>query len=126
MAVRSHLPSSRLSVGGDAGAGSIKLLVPRRWFTQVLPGLRLALERRDLVGIYADHQIIDVVVDLRKPVASAGRNHHDVARLDVVRHAVPNLRSGVSRAVELHDGAECRRPSLAVDDVWPQDERGRT
>ena len=72
-----------------------------RRLRQILLRLRLALERRDLVGIDPHHQVVDVVVDLREPVAGAGRDHHDVAGLDLVGDAVADFRAVVARAVEL-------------------------
>src|SRR5881396_3060270 len=76
-----------------------------RWFRQVIPGLRLALERRDFVRIEANHQVADVIVDLREPVAGARRNDDDVSGLDLVRDAVAYVRTVVPRPVELDDGA---------------------
>src|SRR6266481_8491517 len=94
-----------------------------RGIRQVIPGLRLALERRDFVRIDANHQVADVIVDPGEPVARSRRNYDDVSRLDLVRDAVANVRTVVSRPVELDDGAQRRGTPLAVDDVGPEDER---
>src|SRR5258705_11644649 len=88
-------------------------LLPRG-FRQVIPGLRLALQRRDLVRIDANHQVADVIVDPGEPVARACRNDDDVARLDLVRDAVADVRTVVPRPVELDDGAQGRGTLLAV------------
>src|SRR5207253_7793396 len=61
------------------------LLTGRSRLAQIFLRLRLALERRNLVGIDANHEIRDVIVDLGEPVAGARRNHDHVAGLDVVR-----------------------------------------
>src|SRR5437773_3419264 len=96
-----------------------------RGFRQVIPGLRLALQRRDFVRIDANHQVADVIVDLGEPVAGARRNDDDVSRLDLVRDAVAYVRTIVPRPVELDDGAQRRGTPLAVDDVRPEAERRR-
>src|SRR5436190_24394499 len=57
------------------------LLSSRRRLAQVLLRLRLVLERRDLVGIDANHQVVDVVLDLREPVARTCRNDDDITGL---------------------------------------------
>ena len=56
------VPQAEKEVISAAGGPS------RRGLGQVFLRLRFALERRDLVGIDADHQVVDVVVDLREPV----------------------------------------------------------
>src|SRR4029453_12941340 len=61
---------------------------------------RFVLERRDLVGIDANHQVGDVVVDLREPVAGAGRDHNHVAGLELMRHTVLNGLGVVARTIE--------------------------
>ena len=43
----------------------------------------LVLDRRHLVGIDADHQVGDVIVDPAEIVAGASRNDNDVADRDV-------------------------------------------
>src|SRR6185369_14518805 len=71
---------------------SLNLLpAARRGLGEVRPRLRLALQRRDLVRIDADHHVVDVVVDLREPVARARRDDHDVAGLDLVGDAVADI-----------------------------------
>src|SRR5205823_801310 len=81
------------------------LLTGRSRLAQIFLRLRLALERRNLVGIDANHEIRDVIVDLGEPVAGARRNHDHVASLDVVRHAVLDVRSVVPGSVVLDDGS---------------------
>src|SRR5260370_42657131 len=93
-----------------------------RGFRQVIPGLRLALERRDFVRIDANHQVADVIVDPGEPVARSRGNYDDVSRLDLVRDAVANVRTVVSRPVELDDGAQRRGTPLAVCDCRTQHE----
>src|SRR5688572_18933614 len=94
--------------------------------SQVRLRLRLAPKGRDLVGIQTDHQIVDVIVDFREPVAGARRNYYDVSSLDLMRHAVSNIRSVVSRSIKFPDGLKCRRPALTVDDIRTENERRRT
>jgi hypothetical protein len=65
---------------GTAHAGLFPL---RRRLRQILHRLRFTPERRHLVRVDPDHEIVDVVVDFREPVAGACRNDDDVARLDL-------------------------------------------
>src|SRR5205823_15125102 len=48
---------------------TFSLLIARSRLAQVVLRLRLALQRRNLVGIDPNHEIGDVVVDLGEPVA---------------------------------------------------------
>src|SRR5690349_208160 len=47
----------------------------RRGLREVGLRLGLALQRRNLVRIDPDHQVADVIVDLREPMTGARRNH---------------------------------------------------
>src|SRR5471030_1829508 len=67
-----------------------------------------------------------MIVDLREPVARARRNDQNVSNLDLVRHAVPNVRSVVPRPVELDNGPLRRRTPLPVDNIRTQNDRGRS
>jgi hypothetical protein len=51
----------------------------------------LVLDRRDLVRVDPHHQVVDVIVDLREPVARARRDHDDVPWFEVQGHAVADL-----------------------------------
>ncbi len=114
--------TSQVDAARNASATSLAALGRLR---QIVLRLRLALQRRDFVGIDPHHQVVDVVVDLREPVAGAGRNHDDVAGLDLIGDAVANLGAVVAGAVELDHGAHGRGPPLPVDDVGAQHQRRR-
>src|SRR5678816_4594538 len=86
---------------------------------EVLLGCRFVTKWRHLVRIDAYHQIVNVIVDLREPVAGSGRNHHDVAHLQVVALAVADRRSVVTRPIEEPYRLLRRRPAHHVRDVRP-------
>src|SRR5262245_4722779 len=67
-----------------------------------------------------------MVVDLREPMPSACRNHHDIAGLELIRHTVPNVRSIVPRTIELDDGSLCSGTTLPVCDIRPKHKRRRS
>src|ERR1043165_1256044 len=69
---------------------------------QILLGCSLVSDRRHLVRIDADHQIVNVIVNLREPVSGTGGNDDDVASLEVVALPVDDLRAVVARRSEEH------------------------
>src|SRR6185503_2227943 len=94
-------------------------------FREVRLGRRFVFDGRHFVGVDPHHQVVDVVVDLLEPVAGAGWNHHDVARLEVVAFTVADVRAVVAWSVELADGQlRCRAP-LPVRDVGSEHQRRR-
>src|SRR6185437_5355662 len=62
--VRPTNPAQR----SEKRSSSLALL---RWLRQIFLRLRLAFQRRDLVGIDPHHDVIDVVVDFGEPVPGA-------------------------------------------------------
>ena len=81
----------------------------RRRFRQIFLRLRLALERRHLVGIDPHHQIVDVILDPGEPMTGAGRDHDDIASLDLISDAIAHLGAVVAGTVELDHRAHGRR-----------------
>src|SRR5437899_8366310 len=72
-------------------------MIPPSPSSTLFPYTTLFRSRRDLVGIDPHHQVVDVIVDLREPVARARRNHDDVrseehtSELQSLRHLVCRL-----------------------------------
>ena len=87
---------------------------------------RFVLQRHDLVGIDADHDVGDLIVDLREQVAGACRNDDRVAGLQLMRHAVADRRGVAAGPVQQPDVLVGRRPRLRVDEIGPGDERRRS
>ena len=74
--------------------GNWELIRPslfRGWLREIRLRRGLVLDRRDLVRVDPHHQVVDVIVDLREPVARARRDHDDVAWFEVQGHAVANF-----------------------------------
>src|SRR5262245_12755432 len=94
---------------------TVLLLRPARR-RQIRLRFGLALERRHFVGIDAHHQVVDVIVDLREPVAGARRNHDDVAGFEIVGGAVADRAAVAARSVEETHRLERRRALLRADD----------
>jgi hypothetical protein len=54
----------------------------------------------DFVRVDAHHEVRNMIVDLGKPVSRAGRNDHDVSRLEFVDHAIANGAGTVAGTVQ--------------------------
>ena len=50
-------------------------------FLQIVARFPFVLQRCHLVGIDADHKVVDVIINLGEPVSGTGRNNNDVAGL---------------------------------------------
>src|SRR5262245_15911550 len=111
----------------DRPYSKTRVLLPARCrLGQVLLRLRLTLQWRYLVRIEADHQVIDVIVDLGEQMARTRRNHNDVSRFQVVSHAVTYLRPIVSGSIVLDNRSQGCRTPLSIRDVRSKDQRGRS
>src|SRR5262249_53973907 len=56
----------------------------------------------------------------------AGRNDHDVTRLQLIRDAIPNFRTVVAGSIELDDGPLRGWTPLPVGDIRTENESGRS
>src|SRR5918993_4290834 len=106
--------SGPLSCFGDllpkrrAGLHAASLCGPR----QIRLGGRLVFQRRHLVWVDPDHQVVDVIVHFREPMPRASRDHEDVASLEVIRHTVDDVGPVVPRTIELPHRLERGRTTL--------------
>src|SRR5262249_20587596 len=82
-------------------------------------------DRRHFVGIEANHQVVDVVIDLCEPVAGTGRDHHNVPWFELICFAVSNLGPVVSGPIELNDRTLGRGTALSVRDIGTKHQCGR-
>ena len=58
---------------------------------QVLLRLRLTLKRRDLIWIDANHQVVDMIVDLGEPMSRTRRDDQHVSGLKLIGHSVADV-----------------------------------
>src|SRR5688572_19512715 len=88
--------------------------------------IRLGLRRCHLVGVEADHQVGDVIVDLREAMARAGGDDHDIALLQVMEDPVVDRLGIVARAIEQAHGVVLGVSPLLANQIRAQLDRARS
>jgi len=84
----------------------------------------LVLHGRHFVGIDADDQIADMIVNPCELVADAGRDDDGVAGSEMMRGAVADRGPIAARTVQVAHIVVRRRAALDAEDVGTGDERG--
>jgi len=79
-------------------------------FLQIAARFPFVLQRCHLVGIDANHKVIDMVINPREPVSCTGRNNNDVAGLELIALSIANRRGIIAWSIDERppDVAFCR------------------
>src|SRR5215469_3644316 len=94
------------------------------WFGEVGFGRGLILHGRHFVGIDADDQIADMIVNPCELVADARRDDDRVAGFEMVRDAVADRGPIAARTVQVAHIVVRGRAALDTEDVGTGDKRG--